>query len=204
MSIGYARPLVALAAGALASSPPGYQRMFRVCRVGGQLMPARIHEIPGCVCRDSGAKKVARGASAFCEHPWLSMLSRSCRVSGTGSSNDDASHKPPKHVRVASIGAKNDLSSNLKTPPEPCSPPRDRSTPPRDAFNPRRDAPNPRRHQSHTSPRPLPASARARHSSQRGLEPRFREAQEPGEEAEEPLGEVAGFSRRAQDDSRRA
>jgi hypothetical protein len=47
-----------------------------------------------CVCRDSGTKKVARGASAFCEHPWLSMSIRSCRASGTGSSNEDASRLP--------------------------------------------------------------------------------------------------------------
>jgi hypothetical protein len=39
---------------------------------------------PG-ICRDSGNKTIARGASAFCEHPWKRMLWISCRVSGTGS-----------------------------------------------------------------------------------------------------------------------
>jgi hypothetical protein len=36
-------------------------------------------------CRDSGNKTIARGASAFCEHPWKKMSPISCRVSGTGS-----------------------------------------------------------------------------------------------------------------------
>src|SRR4029077_15587873 len=35
-------------------------------------MVACFAAILDCVCRDSGVKKVARGASAFCEHPWLS------------------------------------------------------------------------------------------------------------------------------------
>ena len=46
-----------------------------------------------CICRDSGNKTVARGASAFCEHPWLRILWISCRVSGTESRrNRHSSH----------------------------------------------------------------------------------------------------------------